>query len=58
VVDGAVLADGFVASRGQKNSAPMIKTAAAMKAIVLVLIPVRVPTGVRVSRSSLIRSLQ
>lgn len=32
VVDGEVLADRFVASRGQKNSAPMIKTAAAMAA--------------------------
>jgi hypothetical protein len=56
VVLGAVLADWF-ASRGQKNSAPMTKMAAAIAAIVPVLIPVRAPVLARVSRSSLIASL-
>ena len=55
VVLGAVPADWF-ASRGQKNSAPMTKTAAAMAAMVPMPIPPRVPVVVRVSRSSLIKS--
>lgn len=53
---GAVLAEWFV-SRGQKNSAPTMRTAAAMAAQVPVLTPLRVPVVVRVSRSSLILSL-
>jgi hypothetical protein len=56
VVLGAVLAAWFV-SRGQKNSAPIMRTAAAIAAMVPVLIPSRVTGVVRVSRSSLIASL-
>jgi hypothetical protein len=56
VVLGAVLADWF-ASRGQKNRAPIMRTAAAIAAMVPVLIPSRVTGVVRVSRSSLIASL-
>jgi hypothetical protein len=55
VVLGAVLAEWSV-SRGQKNSAPIIRTAAAIAAMVPVLNPSRVTGVVRVSRSSLIGS--
>ena len=56
VVPGVVLADRL-ASRGQKNNAPITRTAAAIAAMVPMPIPLREPVVVRVSRSSLIMSL-
>lgn len=58
VLLGAVLAEWSL-SRGQKNSAPIIRTAAAIAAMAPVLIPVRAPVVVvRLSRLSLIGNLQ
>jgi hypothetical protein len=55
VVPGAVLLADWLASRGHRNNAPTMSTAAAMAAIVPMPIPsARVPVVVRLSRSSLI----
>src|SRR4051812_35573486 len=54
VVAGAVLLADWLASRGHRNSAPTISTAAAIAAIVPMPIPSSRVTGVvRLSRSSL-----